>query len=366
MRITIVAFVSVLLLAAASPDQVASAVADQGLYVEPGASVDVGAVSDAVADARAAGGRLGVVVLADEPPGGATTFADAVLDRIGAGTVFVVAPETVGWASDGDVYTNEQLDSATDAALDGRSDTEVVERFVATLIGAPVGAAQPTSSGGSGIGVLVLVVVGLVAVVAFVVWRGNKRTGEAAAARLEEAKRKVQEQLDAVANDIIDLDAEISLSGNEQAREFYERASATYTEVNAALGDASTPQRLIELSTRLDEAIWELDAADAVLDGQPIPPKPEPPEPEPVAVPTPPTGSPARPAPYRRPARRSSYTSPDLMNILIGAAGMMMGGRRRSRLPGTFSGGRMGRSRSATRTRSRSSSRMRGGGRRRR
>ncbi len=366
MRITIVALVAVLLLAAASPDQVASDVADQGFYVEPGASVDVGAVGAAVADARAAGGRLGVVVLADEPPGGATTFADAVLDRIGAGTIFVVAPDTVGWASDGDVYTNEQLDSATDAALDGRSDTEVVERFVATLIGAPVGAVQPTSSGGSGIGVLAVVIVGLIAVVAFVVWRGSRRTAEAAATRLDEAKRKVQEQLDAVANDIIDLDAEISLSGNEQAREFYERASATYTEVNAALGEVSTPQRLLELSTRLDEAIWELDAADAVLDGQPIPPKPEPPEPEPVVAPAVPAGTRARPAPYRRPARRSSYTSPDLMNILIGAAGMMMGGGRRSRFPGMRSGGRVGRSRSTTRTRTRSSTRMRGGGRRRR
>ena len=123
-----------------SPAEVAPVVELQGFYIEPGAPVSSAAVEEAVSEARFAGGNLHIVVLADEPVGGATVFADGVLNELPAGgTVFVVAPETLGWTSIGDIYTEDQLNNATNVAFGGSSDTEVVQLFASELTGEPVG-----------------------------------------------------------------------------------------------------------------------------------------------------------------------------------------------------------------------------------
>ncbi|MGB5534009.1 MAG: hypothetical protein WBN71_12970, partial [Acidimicrobiia bacterium] len=101
----------VVLVAAASPAEVAPVLEAQGFFVESGSNADPNAVEVAVAEARFEGGELSVAVLASEPAGGATIFAENTLDEMGGrGTVFTVGPETVGWASEGDIYTNEELD----------------------------------------------------------------------------------------------------------------------------------------------------------------------------------------------------------------------------------------------------------------
>ena len=64
-------------------------------------------------------GSSRVVVLAEEPPGGATTFSDSTLDLLGVGYVVTVAPETVGYASDGNGWTQDELDEAVDEVVDG-------------------------------------------------------------------------------------------------------------------------------------------------------------------------------------------------------------------------------------------------------
>jgi len=371
-RAFVLGILALVVIAAAAPDEVAATVADRGFFVEQGAAASPSIVSDAVAKARFDGGDLHVAVLAEEPPGGATTFADAVLNRLGAGTVLVVAPDSVGWASQGDIYTRAELDRALDAALEGGTDDEVVTRFVDALRAAGgAGASSPSSGSGSGVLVLLLIVGGLVLVVGLVVWNGSRRSRHAAAAVLADGRQKVQERLAAVANDIVDLDGEIALSDDEAAREHYERASATYTEVNEALPAASTPQALLELSAKLDEAIWELDAADAILDGEPVPPKPEPPKPHLTASSSEaPTATGAAPAGYRRSTRRSGYGTWDLLDMLA-AAGMMTAGRRGMRLPGGLGGsgmglpGTFGGGGPAGRMRGGGSRRMRGGGRRR-
>ena len=68
-------------------DVVAEEVALDGLYVEPGLSADTSALNAAIVRAGNEGVRLMVVLLDDDPTGGAATFADAVLDRGPRGTV---------------------------------------------------------------------------------------------------------------------------------------------------------------------------------------------------------------------------------------------------------------------------------------
>ncbi len=339
-RLILAAFALVVLVAAAQPADVARVLNAQGFFVEDGSDADPGAVEDAVAEARFAGGDLSVAVLAVEPAGGAAVFAENTLDEMGGtGTVFVVAPETVGWGSEADIYTREQLDEATDVSLDGSSDTEVVELFVATLIGQPVGGAEPGDGGGFPWGWIVLLIV--IAVGAFIVWRTSRSSKRDEERAIEGARIEVKKRLDAVANDIIDLEDEVTASTDPAARVLYESATVAYAQALDTYEGAASPQELIATAEDLDMAIWRLDSVEALLDGEPPPPKPE--KPRPTA-----------PAPvYRRPDRcRSSGTTAMMTGLLMGS---MASSRRRTRRSSS----------SGSRSRSTSSSRMRGGGRRR-
>jgi len=364
-RIAIAVTALALLVAAALPAEVAPVLTSNGYFIEAGSDADSGAVSDAVAEARFAGSALSVAVLAVEPSGGATVFAENTLDAMGSvGTVFAVGPETVGWASEGDIYGREQLDSATDAAVSGGSDTEVVQLFVSSLTGKSVGGIQ--ADGGAGLGwgwVLLIVIVGG-GVLLF--WRASQSSKKRAAENVDRARAAVQERLDDVANDIIDLEGEVALSEDATVREHYDAAASAYTRALDDYEAASGVPQLIAMARELDIAIWNLDSADAILDGEPLPEKPYSLEPEPPTrrapsqAPDGPRSSepdvfevpPSRaPEPaYRRPqSRRASGTLEMIQGLLIGSMLSSSGGGRR---------------RSAT-SLSRGVGRMRGGGRRR-
>jgi len=308
-----------------------------------------------------------VIVLSDDAPSGAVTFGDAVADRLTEqNLLFVLTPSDVGIAGEGDVFTTTQIQDALDIAVAaGGSDRDYVTNFVHVLTGGtaaePGGDGTSGSSGGGGSGIiwfLVIVVVVGVGVV-LLVRSSRKKADASAAAKLAAAKEAVQKQVDAVANDILDMADEVSASGNPQARQYFEEASAAYTAASERLAAATTPQALLDLSNELDVAIWQLDCTEALLDGKPLPAKPEPRKPEPPPAPA---GS-AAPAPGpvpgydRRSTRRSSYAGPGLLDVLIGVAGQVMaGGRVRSR-GGMFGGGMFGggMSRAGRRTTSRSS-----------
>jgi len=365
----------VVLVAAASPAEVASVLEAQGFFVEAASNADPDAVEDAVVAARFEGGALSVAVLASEPAGGATIFAENTLDELGGtGTVFTVGPETVGWASEGDLYTNEELDKATDASLDGGSDTEVVELFVATLIDEPVGAAEPGGGGGLPWGWILLFVV--IAGGAFFLWRRSQSSKQNETAAINAARDEVKKRLDDVANDIIDLETDVASSDIVAVPVLYKSATEAYSKALKEYERAETPSQLMATAEDLDQAIWQLDSVEALLDGKPAPPKPEKPKlPKPTVPPRtstspPPSGGspldtpPRVPQPtYRRPARRSSSnTSAILTGMLMGA----MSSSRRSPWGPSGSPRRSGSSGSSSRSRSSGSSRMRGGGRRRR
>ena len=170
------AAVAALALVAATPAEVIPDLETNGYHIEPGAGASEEVVTDAVSEGRNAGGRLYLVVLATEPPGGATAFSDSVLDELPEGSyVVTVAPETVGFAENGDVWSTEQMNEAVQASLDGGSDDDVVQLFIETLVAsdAPVGpgpaepaeAPEPGAGGGLSLGWILVLGAG-----AFVVW----------------------------------------------------------------------------------------------------------------------------------------------------------------------------------------------------
>ena len=293
--LSLLALVGMLLLVAIpagaqTPDKVAARVADFGFWIDTGLPADPGRISAAIERAGNAGVRLFVVLLAADPSGGATTFADAVLDRIGDGTVLVKAETVAGWASmDQDPAA---LDAALDAALSTPGgDVEFVEGFVAALIGAPIEpgttttfatttTAAASSGGGSKTGLIVLLVV-VAALILLVVWavrRGRKGAAASQARAVEEARKEIKAQLDAMANTILEISDKVSVSDSREDNQYLEQASRTFTEASEGYEAAVDLARLEEISDRLDEARWQLDAAAALAEGKPVPPKPAPQE----------------------------------------------------------------------------------------
>lgn len=343
----LLAAVAGLALIAATPQEVLPGLESGGYYIEDGAAASEQVVSDAVFDGRADGGRLYIVVLADEPPGGATTFSDSTLDLLdGDGYVLTVGPETVGWAGDSTFWTAAEMDRAVDAALDGGSDDEVLQLFAATLssdtpIDEPGGA--PDSSGG-GISLGWVILIG--AIVAGVWWfmsrRANTRRTQS---RLDAVRGLAKQKLAEVANDILEMEDEVATTNNPEVKRHYERASAMYSTAMEDTERATTVAAMVEVSSELDMAIWELDSAEAILDGKPPPPKPQPPTVEPPVT-TPPQSVPegqsslpqgtVPPVPdFNRRPQRQSGASNDIMTMLM--AMMAMGGMRNR--GGGFGGG---------------------------
>jgi hypothetical protein len=338
-----IALSATVFLLAATPQEALPGLEADGYYIEPGSNATEQVVSDAVFDGRADGGRLYVVVLADEPPSGAVTFSDSTLDLLEEGYVLAVAPETVGWAGDGSFWTAEQMDAAVDASLTASSDDAVVEAFIETLVAQPAtgggGGEDQSSGGGISIG-WVLLAAAVVIGTWMLVSRRNR--GKRIARSMEEVRAMAKGKLDEVANDILEMEDEVAMSDNAEVKEHYQRASAMYAKAIDGNTKATSVREMLEVSEELDLAIWELDCAEALLDGKPKPAKPAPPVPEQVTPPPPPVpggqgqppGTPGTVDQFDRRPQRQSSGSNDMLTMLMTM--MAMGGMRGG---GGFGGG---------------------------
>ena len=285
----VLALTGLLLLVAApagaqTPDQVAARVQDYGYWIDPGlpAASQEARISAAITRAGNAGVRLFVILLENDPSGGPTTFADAVLDRIQDGTVLVVSASGTGMASwDLD---QAQIDAALDAgyATSG-GDVEFVDAVVASLTGAPVPTDGGTTDGGTtddgggsktGLIVMLVIVGGLVLLVVWAVRRQSKGAAASKARSVEEARKEIKAQLDAMANTILEITDKVSLSDSREDNQYLQQAGATFNEASESYEAATDLARLEEISDRLDEARWQLDAAAALADGKPVPARP--------------------------------------------------------------------------------------------
>lgn len=273
---------------AADPAEVADAVDPRGYYIEVGAPVDF-SVMEALVD-EVAGRSQTVfyfVALATDPSQGTDEFAEDVLLLLPQGsTVVVLSPTETGARSD--TFTDAELDRAAEAmAADSDSSYEGDFRaFALSLTGASVpttgaGGTTPStttpgsSGGGSGAWVFLLILAAVIAVVFFLTRRGAKQDRDLSAKRIEEAKGEIRRQIDAIANEILELTDKVTLAENDQAEEYFRAASATFQDAQDRLDGATNLAELEQLSDQLDTTRWQLEAADAVLEGRPVPPEPE-------------------------------------------------------------------------------------------
>jgi hypothetical protein len=272
---TLLLLVSAPALAAPTVDEVADAVVDSGFFIDEGLPATAASISASVSRARNAGFRFSVVLLFDDPGGGAVTFGDAVLARTGGpATVLVISETQQGLATD-EEFEQDTLEAAL-AYADGRSsdDEGFVSAVVDYLIDPSIG-----SSGGGGGGFTLLLV--LAAVVLLVIW-GIRRASKANTRKrdqlLEEARGELRAQISAVADTLLEIADIVSATATNKDDTYLRQASATFTEVEEAHKQVIDIRDLEVLSDRLDVARWELDAAKAIAFDKPVPPKPKPTE----------------------------------------------------------------------------------------
>lgn len=259
---------------AQSLDALAAEMADRGYAVDPGVDVEQASLADGVAQAGRDGFRLMVAVLpadAGEP----TVTADALLDRLGDGTVLVVVPDGIGYSST--ELTEEELNRAADAALPAfrRDLGSGVEAF-----GQELGTGAGDAGGGAGdgvarfpLGIGAVLVLGLLAVGAVASFASARSTRRLAASRLEEARAEVRHQIDAMADGILTLTDRVALASEEAKRTFAD-ATAAYSRASDAFPDATTEAQLAQLNDSLDRARWQLEVTEALIDGRPPPAEP--------------------------------------------------------------------------------------------
>jgi hypothetical protein len=267
--------------------EVADAVEFRGYYVDDGLDITINDLEDLVRQYP----DIGFVALADDPDGGSDIFADDVLAAVDApDTIVVLSPAEVGVVTDG-VYTQAQIDGALDDAFVTTGDSYLTD--FAQIAGALTGvdaegvtvttqadAAGPATapgdeSGGNGLVIFLAIVAGIVGLIWWLSRRGRRQRAEAAEKALEAAKSEIREQMGVIANEILEFSDRVDQDEHPDAVAHYRRASEVFKAAEDRMDAAKTPAELESLSDDLDEARWEMAAADAIVEGREVPPKPE-------------------------------------------------------------------------------------------
>lgn len=240
--------------------EIADSVERRGYFVEDG-TAPINAMEE-LAVRYPSMGFVGLAVDVDD----ADFLAEDVLARTGVrDTVVVLTPTQVGVASA--TIDTSTIDEALDAAFASAGDSYETDfrEFAEAL--------ESAGSGGFSVWWLVLGGVGLVG---FLMWRGSRRDAETVERRLEQARAEITAQMSVIADQILELSDRVDLSDDAGAEAHYRRGSEIFSEAEPRLDSAVTHLHLEELSDDLDDARWELAAAEALLNGEdPPPPPPE-------------------------------------------------------------------------------------------
>lgn len=353
--------------AAQSLDEIAEELADDSVYVERGAEGSETRLARVLADARDQGVIVHVVSL--ESSANSESVARTLSQSVG-GTVIVITPDEVGATSA--VYPDGPVERALDAAIGpvSASTQDGVEAFVASLVdevGSTSGAADDrdqtpadapdsagettdggsSSGGGGGLLIFLLVVIAVVVGGWFFLRSRNRRKVKS---EMEVRSQAVRSELSAIGADILALEDRVTVADDDEATTHFREGNEQYLELQNQLEKATSLWAVTQVDYGADTAAWHLDAAEALLDGEPIPEEPERPDlttSRPPQRPPEPQRSPAQPSPRVEPRqrRRGQWNAPrtrggGLGDILTGVlvGGVLRGGRGSTRAPGGWSG----------------------------
>ncbi len=252
------ALVPAIALAQVDIDAIASQLRADGYFAEPGADVGPG-TPQALDDASI---PIYLVVLAGDPGEDPSLTAQRIAELFGSGTFVVRTPDFIGvYSVDYDDGTVEQALGATlDRWRESNADgIKALDRELTGTGAFPFG----------------LVLAGAVLLlVGWAVLRGRRAAQKAGERRTAERRVALGEQADDVANDILALSDRIQVADDHEATQHYRDANAIFSETQDAIAAASSEMEFVQLSTRLTEAEWHLEAAEALLEDRPVPGKP--------------------------------------------------------------------------------------------
>ena len=126
-----------------------------------------------------------------------------------------------------------------------------------------------------------LIAVGGIAIAGVLLYRVyQSRVERTRADKIERADvasltEQVEGMLAETANRILDVEGRPGLVVSSEAGDHFHKAVATFTSVDEGLNGATSTYQLRRLVSQLEEALWRLDAAEAVLEGRELPPRPE-------------------------------------------------------------------------------------------
>jgi hypothetical protein len=292
---------------AAEPDEAAESVDFRGYYIEDGAAVSFEELESVAAEFSDR--DFAFVALAADPAEGADLFAEEVRQISGARTVIVVSDGELGYVSD--EFDDAELDAAADEAIDSfdRSYADGFRRFASALVAVAVARAgieppgtgsattaaasdgaittptvAPDASSGSGGGLFVFFLI-IAAIIGFFIWMSRRSKQKRTAAyneRVDELKAEIRAEMSEAANEILDLEDKVRVSDDDRAQDLYAAGAKGYADFQEKLDAASTFEDLHDLGNEFDQIQWQLEAAEAIVEGREVPPEPTP---EPMPAP---------------------------------------------------------------------------------
>ena len=226
---------------------------------------------------------FGFVALDGTPQGGADLLADELLNAAPSiETVIVLTADEAGAASA--LYDDASLDRAFDTAFSTTGDTYVrdFEQVASTLSQtARPPEDQTTDESGGGLSFVWIVALAVIGYFVFRLWANSRQDDRATGRRLTEARAELETQVAVVANQILELSDHPQLSSHSEATAHFRTASEIFRSAETRLATAASTTAYADLSDDLDDARWELAAAEALLEGRPVPERPEEEHPEP-------------------------------------------------------------------------------------
>lgn len=261
---------------AQTADQIADAVDRTGYFVAD--DVTESLTLDALSAEHPA---FGYVALGTTPPGGARSLAIDILQRTSKSTVIVVTATEIGVESLD--YDDARVEQALDYSLEAPGATyfDEFDQITDGLSNGPVpsgeevvGGDSPVPSVGVSGWVLLVGFVVVVGGVALINVRNDRRNEALATSRLMSAREEIKGQMSVIANEILEFSDRVGVDEHPDAVEHFRSASETYDRADELLAAASTRDELESLSDELDIARWELAAAEAIVEGEAIPPRP--------------------------------------------------------------------------------------------
>lgn len=338
-------------------DQIVSELEANGYYIESGAAATTGEMQSLVDQGSDTSEQWYFVVLSG--PAGAEYAADLRDVVRPTGNVIVHSIEAdaegdfdaVNFATGSAKATEERALRAFDTDWSRPADymDDVIADFASDASDwIASGSNTGTSSGsGSSSGGFPWWLLGVLTALGGGAWfmsqRGKKRKEDEAQETAQKIRAELQSEIDELANDVLVLSGPTDLSDKPQAIEYYREATDTYLDISDEILSIEELKHvdlaeLSDLGARVAQARWQMDAAEAIMDGEPLPEKPKAEPPSPPAQPprqrTPqqrqhhmPQRAPRERVPYS-PSRRGS--SGGLLDALIAGAATMASSRGRS------------------------------------